>query len=315
MTLTFIRTFILSHKILRNLFFFLGRRKANLKLLDNKIKTFKFSPNKTEKSLTVSLTSFPARITEVKYTIFSMLEQSLLPQKIILFLAESQFPNKEKDLPLELVNLQNEIFEIRFCEDLRSYKKLVPLLNEKNEQNVLICDDDIFYRKNTIKLLWENHLKNPKDVICHIGKKLSFDEKNNLLPYKNWPFVKSCTSKNDVLPIGGGCVLYPKEVLKKSSELKNIESFTKIAPFADDIWFWYSAIKESFCVSIPKKTIKKMIYINPEREYGITDGQTLTKLNEGKDMNDIQLKNLENCLSSSVFEFLNKGKQNENHSL
>jgi hypothetical protein len=52
--------------------------------------------NRRIDNLIVSLTSFPGRIDEIQYTIFSLLDQNVLPEKIILWLAENEFPKKEK---------------------------------------------------------------------------------------------------------------------------------------------------------------------------------------------------------------------------
>ena len=77
----------------------------------------------------ISLTSYPLRINYVHKTIKSLLEQTLKPKKIILWLAESEFPNKNKDLPKNLLLLKNNIVSIKYYkENIKSYKKLIPTL-------------------------------------------------------------------------------------------------------------------------------------------------------------------------------------------
>ena len=49
--------------------------------------------------LIVSLTSYPARINELYACVFSLLEQSVKADRVILYLAKPQFPGLEKDLP------------------------------------------------------------------------------------------------------------------------------------------------------------------------------------------------------------------------
>ena len=56
------------------------------------------STNKRKPLLIVSLTSFPERINLAHITISTLLNQSLEPDKIILWLAEEQFFQKENDL-------------------------------------------------------------------------------------------------------------------------------------------------------------------------------------------------------------------------
>ena len=52
----------------------------------------------------VSFTSYPARITFVPRVLESLYAQSKKPDMILLWLAEEQFPNREEDLPDELID-------------------------------------------------------------------------------------------------------------------------------------------------------------------------------------------------------------------
>lgn len=56
--------------------------------------------------LIISLTSFPARISTLHITISSLLCQTKKPNMIILQLSEDEFPNKENDLPENLLKLK-----------------------------------------------------------------------------------------------------------------------------------------------------------------------------------------------------------------
>ena len=69
----------------------------------------------------VSLTSFPARINEVWICIDSLMRQTFKPDKIILWLADSQFPDRV--LPESLRKYEKKGLSICWCDDLRSYKK------------------------------------------------------------------------------------------------------------------------------------------------------------------------------------------------
>lgn len=309
---------LLSKKVPRAILFFIFHKKVNRKIINKKIDKLMhcndFYEKKSKiitKDLIVSLTSFPDRIDEVQYTVYSLLNQSLLPEKIILWLAREQFEGKEKNLPSKLIALQNatnRMFEIYWCKDMRSYKKLIPLISSSYDEfkgkNIVICDDDIYYRKYTIQKLLEEHYRHPLDVICHIGKKMQFSKNKELLPYDQWKWCKYCMGENTVLPIGAGTVLYPADIIEKAPLLGRIDLFEKLAPKADDIWFWFSIVKEGFFISIPKHAYKKMIYINPEREYGLVEGFTLSKINDGQKLNDKQLNNIELFFGKKIWEIL-----------
>ena len=74
--------------------------------------------NKRDTKVIVSLTSFPARIDTVYITIRSILMQSLKPDIIILWLAQEQFPEKEKELPYNLLKLKKYGLTIEWCHDI-----------------------------------------------------------------------------------------------------------------------------------------------------------------------------------------------------
>lgn len=70
----------------------------------------------------MSLTSYPKRINVVWITIETLLQQTVKPDEVILWLADSQFKEIE-ELPEELKVLQKRGLIIRFCDDLKSHKK------------------------------------------------------------------------------------------------------------------------------------------------------------------------------------------------
>ena len=49
----------------------------------------------------VSLTSFPQRMYELHYTLYSLLTQTVKPAKVVLWLSYEEFPNREDDIPKE----------------------------------------------------------------------------------------------------------------------------------------------------------------------------------------------------------------------
>ena len=104
-------------------------------------------PNLTNKKIIVSLTSYPARIDVVNTTIESILNQSLKANRIILWLAPEQFPNKEKDLPDKLIKLKKYGLIIDWYHDIGSYKKLIPTLKLYPNDIIVTADDDVLYNK------------------------------------------------------------------------------------------------------------------------------------------------------------------------
>ena len=74
----------------------------------------------------ISLTTYSLRIHNVYIALESLLNQTIKPNRIILWLAEEEF--NEANLPISVLRLKERGVEIRFCEDYKSYKKLIPTL-------------------------------------------------------------------------------------------------------------------------------------------------------------------------------------------
>lgn len=189
-----------------------------------------------EPSITVSLTSYPGRIYKVATAIKSIMLQTMCPNRVILWLAEEQFPNHQ--LPQTLEDLKEIGVEIYFCKgDLRSHKKYFYALQcQKPGEVVLTIDDDIIYHPLTIERAMEKHRLFPNAVICNSAHVVTFDESDNPLPYSRWKGVEDFGYySNEILtPLTGSGCLYPYGVMPKTTfdvDLIKSTSFT-----ADDLW-------------------------------------------------------------------------------
>lgn len=112
--------------------------------------------------LIVSFTSWTKRIKYCKHTVDLMMNQTVLPNKIILNLAEEEFQNKEKDLPNDLVEeaINNELFEIYWVkENTTVWKKIIPTMDRFPNDLVFSIDDDIEYPSNYIEEMHKTYLK------------------------------------------------------------------------------------------------------------------------------------------------------------
>lgn len=200
------------------------------------------NPDKTKPQVIVSLTSFPAAISYAYKAIQSILNGSVLPDRVILYLTFTQFG--ESGIPKELQELSdtNPIFEIRNYErDIRSYRKLIPALKDFPDAIIVTIDDDVAYDKNMLRDLLNLHKQIPNAVLAHRAKLMKPGK-----PYRKWRkyrwyhflFKKIHYSFRNI-QTGVGGVLYPPHSLKQ--EMIDVELFTKIAPTTDDIWFWAAA--------------------------------------------------------------------------
>lgn len=187
----------------------------------------------------VSLTSYPGRIQGLHLTVRSLVNQTVKPDLIVLWLAESQFPNLEDDLPISLRELSSDLFQIRWCDDLRSYKKLIPALENYPDANLITVDDDCIYDSNLVSKLLEGYRVHPDCIVC--SRVTKFHHRDGVLfadkgGSSYWP-EPSYLNK---LVGCGGC-LYPPDAL--DSDVMDKDAFIRLAPTSDDLWFWLMAVK------------------------------------------------------------------------
>lgn len=181
--------------------------------------------------LIVSLTSFPARINTVWVTVQSLLNQTMKPRKVILWLSDEQFPDHQ--LPKNLIRLYKYGLEVRWCEDLKPHKKYFFTMLENVNTIIVTADDDIFYPENHLYQLWMGHVKYPEAVVCtwsHVIK----TENKKCTPYNTWKNIKTDIPSYCLLPIGCNGILYP--VNSMDSTLFNIEMIKKYSLYTDDLW-------------------------------------------------------------------------------
>ncbi len=249
-----------------------------------------YNTKNSEPKLIVSFTSYPDRMYNIHYTVYSLLNQTKKPDMVILYLAADEFPNGEADLPDKLLKFKEYGLTIKWCKNLKSYKKLIPALIEFPDDIIVTADDDIYYEKDWLYKLYNSYLKNPEYIHAHRCHKITFED-NTIRPYNKW---KMCIDDNSADFINfcttGGGVLYPPNSLHK--DVQREELFLKLAPDADDIWFYTMAILNNKKIKVINKPYNNIKYVNPERELGIYDENTLYRKGNGTGGNDIQLNNI-----------------------
>lgn len=104
--------------------------------------------------MVVSLTTFPLRIGKVHLTIQSILRQSRPADRILLWLSKEEFP-EEAQLPANLLRLKEKGLDIRFCDNIRSFKKVFYTAQEFENDVIVTADDDALYPENWLEGLNE----------------------------------------------------------------------------------------------------------------------------------------------------------------
>lgn len=208
-------------------------------LIPSKIKIV---DQRNNNKIIVSLTTIPERINTVWITIESILHQSILPDKIILYLAEDQF--KGKKIPKRLTKLEKRGLSIVFCEDLKPHKKYYYTMVNYPNEIVITVDDDSIYSRDLIKTLMESYEKYPNCVSCMRAHEIVYEKNGFPAIYRNWnkriSGMKGIPSEH-LLAVGKGGVLYPPHAIPIDGFDK--EAIIKYSLYADDIWLKIMELK------------------------------------------------------------------------
>ena len=248
----------------------------------------KYMLNKTprKQKIIVSFTSYPKRIGEVFLVVETLLRQSMKPDMIILWLAESQFKTIN-DVPAELRALQKAGLTIRFCDDLRSHKKYFYVMQEFPDDLIILVDDDTFYSRDLIRKLMDLHQKHPDDIVCMTPTLISgITELPSVWhsPLCDEHIVHSFYAQ----PYTGQGTLYPPHSFDESLVF-NKEKIMQLCPHADDLWLKFMSLRKGVYVTAIHKyrSIPVTIYGTAE------DSLYYVNAAEGN-QNDVQWKNLLN---------------------
>lgn len=243
-----------------------------------------------ERQVVISLTSYGRRAKEiVDTTIKSLLKQSYKPDRIILWLDEDNW--NLKNLPSRLKKLMEYGVEIRFCKDLKSYKKLIPTLPLVSDNDYIITvDDDQYYPTDFVKVLVDAMDNDSTSIYGIAVRKLLFDKNNKLRPYNEW---KLCTEKIEgETYLATGCcgIIYTKSMFH--TDIDNESLYMELAPKADDLWFFFMALLNGVrCV--PVKLHQVIIDIDFFYQK-FHSNSSLRDSNLGESLNDVQFRNIMN---------------------
>lgn len=203
-------------------------------------------------NVVISLTSYPKRFNLLHLTIKSLLIQNLKAGKLILWVSCS---DKDK-LPENVKRLQNNGLEIKYCNDFKSYKKILPTCLEFSHSYIVTADDDVYYPSNWLEDLLDGAAANPNSVIAHRAHIVTLGKGGRPNKYSEWIFdAKLSQPSYRIFPTGVGGVLYPPGSLNNA--LMDYDLIKTMCPYADDIWlYWITKVNK-----VPSYVIQKRFKI------------------------------------------------------
>ena len=238
----------------------------------------------------VSLTSYGVRVNDtLPYTLYSLLLQTRLPDRIVVWLDNVNW--KGSNLPPILKKFEEFGVEFFFVEDMRSYKKLIPALEMFPDNVIITVDDDLYYNPHTIEWLIDAYQKSDKRSVIGTWAYRPKAKEGHYLPYSTWREEEPGQSLEEYSLIGCGGILYPPHIF--DDEILKKDLFMKMAPTADDLWFWVMEKR----LGIPVKLIENGGYglheaVNRIDVWEPNREGSLYYINEINGANDTQFKYL-----------------------
>ena len=237
--------------------------------------------------IVLSLTSYGKRVeSSLPYVLYSLLTQTVMPKKIAVYLDYDHW--NDEVLPTLLQKLKKVGVDFYYCEDIRSYKKLIPALEMFPNNPIVTLDDDFYYNPNYMQWMTDAYMASDKKTILGQWGCKPEKQEGKYIPYNQWKDGQYDVIDSDI-SFYGCCCCYPPYVF--DGEILKRELFTKLCPTADDIWFW--AMEE-------RQHIKRR-YITPSGygynkpvdriyDYDIAGDGCLTVINGLGGANDVQFR-------------------------
>ena len=163
--------------------------------------------------------------------------------------------------------------EINKCEKKwRSCNKLLPTLKKYPEDVIITLDDDIYYPKDTVKLLVDEYKKNKDCIIAH--------EVNPIVVLKKEKYVNFLNAYDIMLmqrewgKYFSNCCLFPPHTFD-GSDLYDYDKMMECTNGThDELWFWVnSTINGVMCIGLNyvKSFATEMLRPYDKGEYCLTD--------------------------------------------
>lgn len=229
----------------------------------------------------ISFTTIPARINKIQKMVDSILNQTVKPDEVILWVGERY--KRVNGENVEIPNfLKQSNIKVKFCEDIGPFTKLYYSLKEEwdeKETIIITVDDDVYYPPNWFANLIEYSIENPNSAIGYRGRTLNGDKLNynNSTLFLGSPNGKP--KKVDIITGTWGGLYKPKffneEIFNHSVINDNF--------FVDDIWITGNLANNNI-----DRIIIKNVGVEPL--IGVSNIDSLWSLNKLSDNNNKMLK-------------------------
>ncbi len=213
----------------------------------------------SKRNIIVSCTTTERRIHMLFYMIESIKKQKVMPDVMYVNISEKSYLSDRgiSEIP-EWLN-QNFI-RINRTENIGSYRKLLPVIEEARGNDLVItADDDILYGPDWIKSLVELAEQYPEHIVCPRAREMKKNIFGRWQNYSRWNLVSSAKEGMLILPTGGGGAVYRKNLLDLDFLMD--PAFKELAPTTDDLWFRMASLRKNVPVFVDPEIDRESIYL------------------------------------------------------
>lgn len=204
--------------------------------------------NTRDSKIIVSLSSVRERYHKLPPVLYSLLNQTLKPDMVILWLDDET--EDLTTIPYEITQFKKNGLEIRFTKKVNKYTNIICTLKEFRESIIVAVSDSIIYPKDWLRRLYLSYVSMPNSIHVHSAKKVLLDNKDNFISYGDWKYInKESADFSNFINSEEGALFPPNcftnEVFREDIYLKN-------APVSVDTWFWIMALTHNRKICVVK---------------------------------------------------------------
>ncbi len=196
----------------------------------------------------LSLTTYPPRLAGLGEVLASLQRQTVTPDRICLWLAEDDFPDREEPLRALGRAVEGGAVEVRWCpRTLGPHDKYFWTMQAHPDAVVITVDDDIRYPSDLVERLLAAHEEHPSAVVAcrtHLVRALTGEGQGRLAPYDSWLLEQKLHQgepRCDLLATGVGGILYPPRAFDEA--VFDEAAIRTSALFTDDLWLFVHELR------------------------------------------------------------------------
>lgn len=247
----------------------------------------KFTSKPQLKDVIVSLTTYAPRMDFFEYAVLSILNGTVLPEKILIHVPEGFV----KDFLAKKISFLEPYYGkgvIEFVEMPVDYcchsKYYYSFKKYGGSKDIVLCDDDVIYYRRWLENLYNESQRYPQVNVFAYRTQIVKKANNHIESKLKWQYSDKSNYPSDedllfVEAVGG--VLYRRGSMPK--ETLNHEVFMRICPKADDVWLWFCSYLNGNNIRFvppPLRVWEKLFYLIPQTQdvalwinaHKITDG-------------------------------------------